>query len=141
MIWKQNVDLNVLNQFSPNTLVGHLDIQFSAFGDDFLQATMPVDERTRQPLGLLHGGASVSLAETIGSVASTMCLEDLSKFAAVGLEINANHLKSAKKGRVTGTCRPIRIGRSIHVWNIEIHDDENNLVCVSRLTMAIIKRQ
>ncbi|MEO1515777.1 MAG: hotdog fold thioesterase [Bacteroidota bacterium] len=141
MIWKQTFTAEGLNQFSANTLVENLGIEFVDFGDDFLRARMPVDNRTVQPFRILHGGASVSLAETLGSVASMLCLDNTEQFSAVGLEINANHLKSARSGFVTGTVKPIRVGRRIHVWNIEIENEDGQLVCVSRLTMAIIERQ
>ncbi|MCB0654162.1 MAG: hotdog fold thioesterase [Saprospiraceae bacterium] len=138
MIWKHKIDLEVLNSFSSRTMVEHLDIQFISFGDDFITAKMPVDHRTVQPFGLLHGGASAALAETIGSVASSLCVEDITREAPVGIEINASHLSSARSGYVYGTARPIRVGRKIHVWNIEIKDEQERLICVSRLTVAII---
>ena len=138
MIWRIPPTLEALNSMSTNTLVGHLDIKFSEIGDDYLCATMPVDARTVQPFRLLHGGASVALAETIGSVASTLMIE-LQTQMAVGLEINANHLKSTSEGDiVTGKVSPVRIGRTIHVWNIEITNSAGQLVCVSRITMAVI---
>ena len=139
MIWKQEFNLEGINNISKNTLVEHLDIRFTEIGDDYLKATMPVDHRTHQPFGLLHGGASVALAETIGSVAGMLCLEDSAKNGVVGLEINANHLKGVRSGLVTGTVEPIRIGRNIHVWQIKIRDEANNLTCVSRLTLSVIK--
>ena len=114
-----------------------LDIRFSDFGDDYLCATMPVDHRTKQPLGLLHGGASVVLAETVGSVASVLCTKPEESSGVVGIEVNANHLRSAREGRVTATCRPLRIGKKIHVWDIKIHDQQNRLICVSRLTTMV----
>ena len=141
MIWRIPPTLEALNSMSTNTLVGHLDIKFSEIGDDYLCATMPVDARTVQPFRLLHGGASVALAETIGSVASTLMIE-LQTQMAVGLEINANHLKSTSEGDiVTGKVSPVRIGRTIHVWNIEITNSAGQLVCVSRITMAVIDRK
>lgn len=141
MIWKQPISLKLLNSSGTKTMVDHLGIEFSKFGDDFLEATMPVDYRTIQPAGLLHGGANVSLAETIGSVASVMCIEDLGKQMPVGLEINANHLKGVTNGSVTGHCTPVRIGRTIHVWNIEIRNEEGQLTCISRFTVAIVPRR
>ncbi len=117
-------------------MAGHLGLEFTAFGDDYLEARLPVDHRTKQPAGLLHGGASVVLAETLGSVASYLCVEQGKK--CVGVEVNANHLKSATEGFVKGRVRPIRVGRSLHVWSIEIHNSAGDLVCVSRLTVAII---
>ena len=117
-----------------------LGMVFTDFGDDFLTATMPVDHRTKQPAGLLHGGASVALAESLGSIASALCLKSPSKMP-VGIEINANHLKSATSGLVTGKVTPIRVGGSLHVWNIEIHNDKNELVCVSRLSVMIVDKK
>lgn len=137
MLWKRSFTVADLNQGSQQTLLEHLDIRFEDFGPDFLRASMPVDFRTKQPMGLLHGGANVALAESLGSVASVLCLEETASQMPVGLEINANHLRPVMQGRVTGTCRPIRVGRSIHVWEIEIHDEAGKLTCVSRLTIAI----
>lgn len=134
MIWKNNPTVEGINAFHPNTLVEHLGIQFCEIGEDYLKATMPVDQRTKQPYGLLHGGASVALAETLGSVASVLIQENPMETHSVGIEINANHVKSAKTGKVTGTVRPIKIGRTIQVWNIEIHDENDQLCCSSRLT-------
>lgn len=138
MIWKHKPTLEAMNAVSTNTMVEHVGIEFIEIGDDYIKARMPVDHRTVQPMRILHGGASVVLAETIGSVASTFCIEDLSKQTAVGVEINASHLKSAKSGFVYGTARPIKIGRKLHVWNIEIKNEDDKLVCVSRLTIAVI---
>lgn len=140
-IWKQPFTLQGLQQISQQTMVDHLGIEFSGFGDDYLEATMPVDHRTVQPARLLHGGASVALAETIGSVASYMCIEDISTHMAVGVEINANHLRPATDGKVTGRVSPLRIGRKLHVWNIEIKDDKQQLICVSRLTIAVVPQR
>ncbi len=128
-----------INRIGEQTLAANLGIQFTEVGADFMCAQMPVDRRTLQPYGLLHGGASLALAETMGSVAST-ALIDLATQAAVGLEINGNHLRSVEKGVVTGTVRPIHIGRRTHVWDIRIEDEEGRLVNVSRLTMMIIER-
>lgn len=140
MIWKQPFDLPYLNRFFKNTLGETLGMEFTGIGDDFLVIKMPVDKRTVQPYGLLHGGASVAMAETLGSVASTMCIKDLEKEMAVGVEINANHLRPVTKGFVFGKVTPIRVGRRIHVWNIEIMDERDRPVCVSRLTIAIVDR-
>lgn len=137
MIWKHPPDLAYINSFRKNTLVGHIDINFIEAGDDFLRATMPVDARTHQPYGLLHGGASVALAETLGSVASMLCL-DPKVNAAVGIEINANHVRGVTSGIVTGTVRPLHLGRSTHVWEIRIENEDAKLVCVSRLTVAVV---
>lgn len=121
-----------------NTMVGHLGIEFIEVGDDFLRARMPVDARTIQPAGLLHGGASVALAETLGSVASYLCT-DPANTACVGLEINANHIRSVRSGFVVGTARPVHLGNSTHIWEIRISDEQGRLVCISRLTMAILR--
>jgi 1,4-dihydroxy-2-naphthoyl-CoA hydrolase len=139
MIWKQSFTLEGLNHISTNTLVEHLGIQWIEIGEDYLRATMPVDHRTHQPYGLLHGGASVALAETMGSIAGMLCLEDIQKQGVVGLEINANHLKGVRSGWVTGTVRPVRVGKTVQVWAIEITDESNNLICVSRLTLSVIE--
>ena len=134
MIWKQPVDLEMINNL-PNNLTHHIGIKFTEYGDDHLKATMPVDHRTRQPFGLLHGGASCVLAETLGSVASNLCIEK-HQFA-VGIEINASHLRAAKDGYVTGLCKPIRLGSSLHVWQIDIENLLHELVATARLTVAI----
>lgn len=135
-IWNAQASLEDLNSFSPNTMVAHLDIRITAVGDDYLQATMPVDHRTRQPYGLLHGGASVALAETIGSTAAHLAAPAGSQ--VVGLEINANHLRSVREGVVTGTASPLHIGRTTQVWDIRIVDEKERPVCVSRLTLAVL---
>ena len=141
MIWKTAPTLEVMNNIGKGSMSDHVGIEFVESGDDFLTAKMPVDARTVQPFRILHGGASVVLAETLGSVASVLCLTDMSKQQAVGVEINANHLSSAREGAyVYGTVRPIRVGRTIHVWNIEIKNEQGKLVCVSRLTVAIVER-
>lgn len=138
-IWKQPATLEGLNALNQDTLGATLGILFTEIGEDYLEATMPVNATTVQPFRILHGGASVALAETLGSVASSLCIEDLDAYGAVGLEINANHLKSVREGgRVTGTCRPIRVGRQVHVWQIEIRDEKGDLSCISRLTVAIV---
>jgi len=140
MIWQQQFKIEALNELHVNSMSKHLGIAFTEFGDDYLKATMPVDNRTKQPMGILHGGASVALAETLGSVAGTLCIKDLMTHTVVGLEINANHLKSAKEGYVIGVAKPIRIGRTVQVWEIKIYDPQNTLICVSRLTLAVISR-
>lgn len=138
-IWKQPATLEGLNAMNSDTLNAALDIRFTEIGENYLRATMPVSARTVQPFRILHGGASVALAETLGSVASTLCIDDLSTHTAVGLEINANHLKSVREGgMVTGTCTPIRVGRQVHVWQIEIRDEKGDLSCISRLTVTIV---
>jgi 1,4-dihydroxy-2-naphthoyl-CoA hydrolase len=141
MIWKTPPTLGILNDIGKNSMSDYVGIEFIESGDDFLTAKMPVDHRNVQPFRILHGGASVVLAETLGSVASVLCLADMSKQQAVGVEINANHLSSAREGTIVyGTVRPIRVGRTMHVWNIEIKDEKGKLVCVSRLTVAIVER-
>jgi len=141
MIWKQEIVLEKLNAQSANTLVQHLGIEFVEFGDNYLIARMPVDYRTVQPFRLLHGGASAALAETLGSVAGMMSLEDIKTHSIVGIELNANHLKGVRNGHVFGIARPVRVGKTIQVWNIEIRDEAENLICVSRLTLAVIKNK
>ena len=139
-IWyDKEITINDFEGWSRNTLADHLGIQFIELGKDYLKATMPVDERTHQPYGLLHGGASAALAETLGSVCSALVI-NRQKFICVGIEINANHIRSVKSGIVTGTCTPIHIGGSTHVWDIRIHDEHNRLICISRLTVAILKK-
>jgi len=139
-IFPEYLELDALNNMSEGCMVEHLGIKFIAIGPDYLKATMPVDHRTKQPMGLLHGGASVALAETMGSVGASVCI-DMGKQHAVGLEINANHIKSARSGFVTGTARPIHLGKGTHVWGIEIHNEDQQLVAVSRITMAILDRK
>ncbi len=139
IIWKVSVTIEQLNKLSVNTMAETLDIRFSEIGDNYLKATMPVDARTRQPYGLLHGGASAVLAETVGSVASSLCI-NTEKQICVGLEINCNHIKGKKEGVVTATCTPLHIGASTHVWDIKIHDERGKLINVSRLTVAILKK-
>ncbi len=142
MIWKQPANLERLQQIGQHTLLEHLGIEIQEIGFDFIEASMPVDHRTVQPFRILHGGASVALAESLGSYASTLMLEDLDHFSAVGIEINANHLRSVPEGgRVVGRVTPIRLGRTIQVWHIEIKDQQERLICVSRLTIAIVKRK
>ncbi len=138
MIWKQEFTLEGINQISQNTLVDHLGIEFTGFGDDYLEATMPVDHRTVQPARLLHGGASAALAETIGSVASYMCIPDISTHMAVGVEINANHLRAVQAGTLTATATPVHRGRTTHVWQVTITDEAGRRVCVSRCTLALV---
>ena len=140
MIWKTAITLNDLNNRSLNTAASHLGIVFSEIGDDFLAATMPVSNHTMQPLGLLHGGISVALAETVGSSAANYCI-DQEKYYCVGLDINANHMRSAKTGIVTAVAKPLHLGRSTQVWEIKIVNDNQMLVCISRLTMAVITKK
>ncbi|HQQ98425.1 MAG TPA: hotdog fold thioesterase [Cyclobacteriaceae bacterium] len=134
------VTVEQVNSMFKNTLLEHLGIELTLIGDDFLEAKMPVDRRTHQPFGLLHGGASVALAESLGSFAAHLTLDDQNKYC-VGLEINANHLRSVRSGFVTGTARPLHIGRSTQVWEIKITNEQQELVCVSRITMAVIDKR
>ena len=138
-IWHGPLTLEGINAWGRVNMIDHLDITFTEIGDDYLKATMPVDHRTTQPLGLLHGGASVVLAETLGSTAATLCV-DVEKQYCVGIEINANHLRTVRQGAVTGTARPVHIGRRTQVWQIHIHDDRDRLVALSRLTLAVLDR-
>ena len=136
-IWKTPVTLDRFNALNGDTMMQTIGIVFTEVGDDFLRATMPVDARTHQPYGLLHGGASVALAETLGSAAGMM-LVDPAREIVVGIEINANHLRGVKSGIVTGTARALHIGRSTQVWEIRIANEDGALVCISRLTMAVV---
>ena len=128
-----------LNPLSRGTMGEHLGMEIIEVGEDYLKGRMPVDHRTRQPYGLLHGGASVALAETLGSVGSAFVV-DRRRYICVGLEINANHVRGVRDGFVTGTARPLHLGKTTHVWDIRIHDEREKLVCISRLTVAIISR-
>lgn len=140
-IWfKENINAEQVNVRGRKTLVEHLDIQITEVGPDFLKGDMPVDERTIQPLGLLHGGASCVLAESLGSIAANMVLDN-SKFVAVGQSINASHVRSARSGRVVGVAKAVHLGRTSQVWEILIHDEDDKLVCISRLTMAVIEKR
>jgi len=136
----QRPGLAVLNAMGEGCMVGGLGIEILEQGEDFLRGRMPVDARTKQPFGLLHGGASVALAESLGSLAGNLCL-DPTREVAVGLEINANHLRAVTAGHVHGTARPLHIGRSTQVWEIRIEDGEGRLVCISRLTLAVTPRR
>jgi 1,4-dihydroxy-2-naphthoyl-CoA hydrolase len=138
-IWRSLQTLENLNGNREGTLIGTLGILFTEIGDDFVRGTMPVDARTVQPYGLLHGGASVALAETLGSMGAAMCV-DAAEYQVVGQEINANHVRAARSGLVTGTARAAHLGGRTHVWSIEIVNDAQKLVCISRITMAVIKR-
>ncbi len=139
-IWfYENIKLEDFLHLGKNTLGEQLGMEFTEIGDDYIKGTMPVDHRTKQPYGLLHGGASVALAETLGSIGSALVV-DQSKYNCVGLEINANHLRSVRDGFVTGIARPIHIGAATHVWDIRITDQRDKLVCISRLTVAVIKK-
>ena len=140
MIWKKPVDLKKLNSWNDNTMQRHLGIEFTEIGDDYIIAKMPVDHRTKQPVGLLHGGASVTLAETLGSTASVLCI-DIETQTVVGLEINANHIRAVREGFVTGITKPIHLGRSTQVWEIKIYNEANQLTCISRITNAVLAKK
>jgi 1,4-dihydroxy-2-naphthoyl-CoA hydrolase len=137
MIWFTLPNLDELNNRPKNHIGALLDIKFTEIGDNYLKGTMPVDDRTRQPYGILHGGASVVLTETLGSVASNMVLDTNFKMG-VGLEVNANHLRPVKSGLVTGICTPIHIGGKTHVWDIKLYNEKGKITCVSRLTIAVV---
>lgn len=139
-IWFRDYSPEELNHIVADTLISHVGIEFVEIGEDYLKARMPVDRRTCQPLGILHGGASVVLAETLGSGASNLVI-DRNEFYAVGLEINANHVRPATGGYVTGIARALHIGKKTQVWEMRIHDEEGNLVCVSRMTNAVLKKE
>jgi len=141
MIWfDKELTVEKLRPLGPNTMAAHIGIEWVEVGENFIKAKMPVDQRTNQPYGLLHGGASCVLAETLGSVASAMVV-DHSKFYCVGLEINANHIRGVREGYVTGLALPLHLGNTTHVWDIKIYDEKEKLVCVSRLTVAILTRK
>lgn len=135
-----SITVENLNKMGRGCMLEHLEIEFTEIGKDFIKAKMPVDHRTHQPYGLLHGGASVTLAETLGSVAAHITVNN-SQYYTVGQEINANHIRSVRNGYITGITKPIHIGKKSHVWGIEIFDDEGKLVCISRLTIAVIERK
>lgn len=136
----QNITVDDLNKNFNINMTQHLGIVYTGVGTDFITGKMPVDERTKQPMGLLHGGASVVLAETLGSVASNICIDQTKQYC-VGLEINANHIKSATKGFVYGTAKAVHIGKKTHIWEIKITNEDNQLVCISRLTVAVIDKK
>lgn len=141
VIWhNKSIAIDDLKDLRKGTMADYLDMQWVEIGDNFLRLSMPVNEKTKQPYGLLHGGASCALAETVGSVASALVV-DLENFLCVGLEINANHVRGAMDGKVTATAAPLHLGKTTHVWDIKIHDDNEKLICVSRLTVAIIPKK
>lgn len=141
MIWKQEATLDGLQTSISHCMPGYLGITFLEIGADFIRAKMPVDERTTQPFGILHGGASAVLSESLGSIAASLCLDDPSKKTVVGIEINANHLRSARQGEwVYGKASPLKVGRKIQVWQTEVTNEAGKLVCVSRLTVAVVER-
>ncbi|TWV99991.1 hotdog fold thioesterase [Chitinophaga pinensis] len=136
-IWHSlDISLDQLNEYGNKTLSGHLGMEFTEIGPDYLRMIMPVNDQTKQPFGLLHGGASAALAETVGSVASSLII-DPKKQICVGLDINANHLKGVSEGYVHAIAKPLHIGSTTHVWDIRICDDDNKLICISRLTVAV----
>ena len=137
-VFRRIRSLEDLNAHSMNTSISHLGIEFIEVGEDFVRGTMPVDQRTKQPYGLLHGGSSAMLAETLASVAANMCVEKEGQ-QAVGLELNCNHVRGVTQGVVTGTARPVHVGRKTQVWDIRIEDERGKLCCVSRLTLAVIE--
>lgn len=139
-IWFQPYTLESVQQRGAGTMVEYLGITIVELGEDFLSGTMPVDHRTVQPMGILHGGASVALAETLGSIAANLVVDPANKYC-VGLDINANHVRAARQGVVTGKAVPIHLGSSTQVWQIEIRDEEQRLICISRLTMAVLSKE
>lgn len=139
MIWLREYTLDEINSIFDKYMTKLLDIKATKITNDILVATMPITDQVRQPFGILHGGASVVLAESVGSVASNLII-DTEQYIGVGLDINANHVRSASKGIVTATCSPLHIGKTTHVWDIKLHDEHEKLLCVSRLTVAIVKK-
>jgi 1,4-dihydroxy-2-naphthoyl-CoA hydrolase len=139
-VWRVQTTPEQLMERSRNTLAAHLGIRVTEIGPDYLRATMPVNSHTHQPMGILHGGASVALAETVGSLAANLCV-DTEKSVCVGQEINANHVRSVASGLVTATARPYHVGGRSQVWGIEIRDEQDRLICVSRITMAVVERK
>lgn len=139
-IWALPVTTDEINRRAKNTLSDHLGIEFIEIGDDHLTAAMPIDQRTIQPMGILHGGASCVLAETVGSAAANYCVDQNTK-VCVGLDININHIRSVRSGHVEGVAKPLHIGKSTHVWEIKIYNEQKELIAVSRLTMAVIERK
>lgn len=140
MIWSKEYDLARLNEITNDNMNTHLGIRFTGITENTLEATMPVNDKTRQPYGILHGGASVALAETVGSYASSLVV-DRERFMVVGMEINANHLRPVLSGSVRAVCSPLHLGKSSHVWDIKLYNDSQQLICVSRLTVAVIERR
>lgn len=138
-VFQEGITLEQLNKLSSNTMAERIGIEFTAIGDDYMEAKMPVDERTQQPFGMLHGGASVALAETMGSVAATCCVDTTRQFC-VGLDINANHIRSVRSGYVKGITKPLHIGKKTQVWEIRILNEKDELICISRITMAVLNK-
>ena len=140
-IWfNKSITIDDFKDFGKETMANHLEMQWVEVGENFLKLSMPINEKTRQPYGILHGGASCALAETIGSIGSALVI-DMDKFICVGLEINANHVRAAKEGLVTALCTPLHLGKSTHVWDIKITDENEKLICISRLTVAILPKK
>lgn len=138
-IWTTEIDLAIVTERGKNTMSDYLGIEFTEVGDDYLVARMPVDHRTKQPAGIMHGGASCVLAETVGSTAAQFCVE-MARYYCVGLDINTNHVRAMREGYVIGTAKPYHLGKSTQVWGIEIRNEEGKLVSVNRLTMAVLNR-
>lgn len=138
-IWRTEVDLHMMNERGQQTMSDHLGIEFIDVGDDYLVARMPINNNTKQPLGIMHGGASCVLAETVGSTAAQFCV-DYEKYYCVGLDINTNHIRSIREGSVIGIAKPFHLGKSTQVWGIEIKNEEGKLISVNRLTMAVLLR-
>lgn len=139
MIWhKKDIELQQLDPVLQNTMAGYLGLKWVEIGDDYLKMSMPVNEKTRQPYGYVHGGANCVLIETVGSIASALVI-DQAKNYCVGIEINANHLRSVTDGKVTGTACPLHLGKTTHVWEVKIHDDQQRLSCAGRITVAILE--
>ncbi len=139
-IWQMDISLELIKARGKNTMLEHLGIEFTEIGDDFLVARMPVDARTKQPLGIMHGGASCVLAETVGSTAANFCVDQSTSYC-VGLDINTNHIRSVRDGYVFGTAKPYHLGKSTQVWSIEILNEEKKMVSINRLTMAVMSRR
>ena len=139
VIWFKPVNIEELNQRSENTLAEFLGITFTTIGTDSLTATMPANARTKQPIGIVHGGANVVLAETIASTAANAVI-DIERFYCVGLEINANHIRAVRAGLITGIAKPIHLGRSTQVWTINLYNEEGQQTCISRMTASVISR-
>ncbi len=139
-LWFKTLTLEQLRQLYPAGMADYLGIELTELGPDYLRGTLPVCERTRQPMGLLHGGANVVLAETLGSIAANLCI-DTDVYYALGQEINANHLRAVGEGKVTGTAKPVHLGRTTQVWDIRIEDAHGRLSCISRITMAVLQRE
>ena len=139
-IWKAEVDLTIVNERGENTMSDHLGIVFTEVGEDYLMASMPITERSKQPMGIMHGGASCVLAETVGSTAAQFCV-DRAQYFCVGLDINTNHIRSIAEGKVFAKASPFHLGKTTQVWGIEIRDEEKHLISVNRLTMAVLKRK